>query len=99
VPLFQVARSGRWRAVRARFLEENPECAASGVKVKLEVHHCIPFHVDPSKELDPDNLIVLTTDFRGFDLHRLIGHRGRWSDVNTNVRQDAAYFRRMLERE
>ena len=46
-------RSSGWRSVRNEHIENNPTCAACGRRDGLEVHHIVPYHVDPSKELDP----------------------------------------------
>ena len=87
VPLFK-KRSSRWRAVRAAFLINNNSCAACGQTDHLQVHHIIPFNIDPSKELDESNLITLCED--EYDCHRIIGHTGNFKKANPSVREDAA---------
>jgi hypothetical protein len=62
-------RSPHWPTVRKQHLELHPTCAACGTKEHLEVHHKIPFHDDPSKELDPTNLITFCREH-----HFEIGH-------------------------
>ena len=52
-------RSPKWPALRRKFLQRNPTCAACGTTECLEVHHCVPFHIDSAKELDPRNLLTL----------------------------------------
>lgn len=86
VPLFK-RRSSRWSSVRAAFLAKNGSCAACGQTDHLQVHHIIPFNVDPTKELDESNLITLCED--EYDCHRIIGHTGNFRKVNPNVREDA----------
>lgn len=69
-------RSAKWPAVRKRFLQSHPECAACGRKKKLEVHHRKPREYYPEMELDAANLVTFCRD-----CHWLIGHGGRnWSD-------------------
>lgn len=82
-------RSPHWHTVEKHFLETNPTCAACGGKEKLNVHHCVPFHLDPEKELDPNNLITLCMKM-GQECHLLIGHGGSFKAFNENVREDAA---------
>jgi len=81
-------RSDKWPTVERHFLEANPTCAACGGKNRLNVHHCMPFHLDPAKELDPTNLITLCMGDKECHLH--IGHGGSFKQYNPNVRQDAA---------
>lgn len=81
-------RSNKWPTVEKHFREANPTCAACGGKNNLNVHHCIPFHLDPSKELDQTNLITLCMSNR--ECHLLIGHAGSFKQYNPNVREDAA---------
>lgn len=91
-------RSPHWPVVRAEHLLKFPTCAACGSKKKLEVHHKLPFHDDPSKELDPDNLITLcesTSD--GIICHLCIGHDGNYKDYNPTVEADAARMLEMLK--
>jgi 5-methylcytosine-specific restriction enzyme A len=80
-------RSGHWPTLRAQTLKEHPTCAACGTTEHLTVHHVIPFHVDPSKELDPDNLIVLCER-----CHLVFGHLCDYQSYNPDVRADAAAF-------
>lgn len=81
-------RSDKWPTVEKHFRAEHPTCAACGGKDRLNVHHCMPFHLDPSKELDPTNLITLCMGEKECHLH--IGHGGSFKQYNPNVRQDAA---------
>lgn len=81
-------RSPKWRKVRAEHIKQNPTCAACGRKEGLEVHHVIPYHIDNTKELDPDNLITLC----GKHCHFVFGHFMYWKSWNKNVREDAAKY-------
>lgn len=96
----EARRSPRWPKVRADFLKVNPACAACGIKDKdaLEVHHVVPFHVDRSRELSWDNLIVLC-DKGGHSCHHRLGHCFDWRAWNSHVREDAALqLKRIKER-
>jgi thiol-disulfide isomerase/thioredoxin len=97
--LHATPRSPQWPAVREKFLREHPACEACGRRDELNVHHVVPFHVDRSKELDPDNLITLCREH-----HWSIGHdpdgpdgpeRAGWNKCNPRVREDAERFRRV----
>jgi|ERR1700722_13258893 len=74
--------------VEKDFLVSHPTCAACGSKKSLNVHHCLPFHIDKSLELDEKNLITLCMNTRECHLH--IGHCGDFKKYNPNVRKDAA---------
>lgn len=52
-------RSSKWPTVEKHFREANPTCAACGGKDRLNIHHVLPFHLFPEKELDPENLITM----------------------------------------
>lgn len=84
---FGISRSDRWPTVRKQWLIYNSTCSACGTKIKLQVHHIIPFHLDLEKELDPKNLITLCEPH-----HLLIGHLMSWSSWNINVVKDAALW-------
>ncbi len=81
-------RSPHWPAVRRAFLVKHPTCAACGTRKNLEVHHCLPFHIDPSKELLSENLIVLCEGHE--EDHFILGHEKNWKLWNRCVRYDAA---------
>jgi len=81
-------RSSHWPTVEKHFLEQNPTCAACGSKVRLNVHHIKPFHIDPELELDVNNLITLCMS--PLECHLRIGHSGNFKEFNPNVREDAA---------
>jgi len=79
-------RSSQWPCVRALFLQFNPTCAACGGKKGLQVHHMVPVHLSPSRELDTKNLIVLCEDNC---CHLMVGHLGSFLSFNPDVEQDA----------
>ena len=85
-------RSSQWPAVRAKHLKENSFCLACGRREKLEVHHIVPFHKAPERELDPTNLMTLCEG--PTNCHFLFGHLGDWRIENRYVRADAAEFNR-----
>ncbi len=81
-------RSPKWRKVRAEHIKNNPTCAACGRKDGLEVHHIVPYHIDPDKELDPDNLITLCGKY----CHFIFGHLMDWKSWNENVVRDSTLY-------
>lgn len=83
------SRSSRWPSVRAAHLRRQPFCAACGGTAKLEVHHLIPFHVNPAKELDPSNLLTLCESGAG-NCHLTFGHVGDYKCWNLYATTDAA---------
>lgn len=85
---YSIPRSKNWNAVKTSHLENHPTCAACGSKQKLNVHHIVPFHLDPSKEEDPKNLITLC-EGEVVNCHLLFGHSRDWRAFNPNVSQDA----------
>ena len=88
-------RSSRWPSVRAAHLEKNPTCALCGGIEALEVHHIVPFHIDPANELNPANLITLCeSKRRGVNCHLGIGHLGNYKRSNPTVREDVDYLRK-----
>ncbi len=85
-------RSSEWPKVRAQHLALHPTCAACGsAHDKMEVHHKLPFHLDPSKELDPNNLITLC-EHPSHICHLIFGHLLDFRSYNPQVEQDAADY-------
>lgn len=83
------ARSSKWNKVRKEFLKDNYRCASCGSDNDIEVHHIVPVHVDPSLELDKNNLIPLCAK----SCHLLIGHLMDFKSWNVNVVQDCETMR------
>ena len=91
-------RSPKWAKVRKAKLLLQPECEVCGCTHALEVHHVIPFHIAPEKELDIDNLIVLCQNKKyGINCHLLIGHMGNFKTFNILCRIDAVTWRMKLK--
>src|SRR3990167_815676 len=80
-------RSSLWPRVRRDWLKDHSTCAACGTRKKLEVHHIVPFSHDPSRELDPTNLITLC-EYR--QCHLRFGHSWDWKAAHPHVVTDAA---------
>ena len=85
-------RSGKWPAVRSAYLQKQPACEACASRNQLQVHHVVPFHNDPGKELDPTNLITLCRR-----CHLLLGHAGNYRLANRHVREDARLISKHVE--
>jgi hypothetical protein len=87
-------RSSAWPAVRKAHLLKHDRCLACGGTSKLEVHHLIPFHIDPSRELDPTNLITLCESGKGGIIcHLAIGHLGNYRNANPVAWEMACWWR------
>jgi hypothetical protein len=95
-PVYAISRSGKWPALRAKWLDLHGQCAACGYAVKslLEVHHLHPVPLFPERELDPDNLITLCEQH---GCHLAIGHNYDWHAYNPHVKEDAAFQTRRVQ--
>ncbi len=92
-------RSSQWPKIRNEHLKKNSQCAVCGGTAKLEVHHKVPFHLDPSKELEPSNLITLCEAWKnGICCHLLIGHLGNYKKQNLEVEKDAEHWNEKLKK-
>lgn len=90
-------RSGKWRSVRAAHLEIQPRCLACDSTENLNVHHLVPFHVDPDRENDPSNLGTFCRDHHYSIAHDPDGDGPElpsWSKYNKNAVEDAFKYRR-----
>jgi 5-methylcytosine-specific restriction protein A len=97
-PAHEHDRSPLWPTRRRAHLLLHNACAATGLKIELEVHHIRPFHLFPDLELEESNLITLT-EHASFNAHLWIGHSGNWKDYNPHVIEDAAQMlKRIRER-
>jgi 5-methylcytosine-specific restriction endonuclease McrA len=85
-------RSSRWPAVARAHLAQFPRCAACGRDDDCVPHHRVPVHVDPSLELEPDNLVTLC-EGKTLNCHLYFGHLGDWRSWNPTVNRDAQRFR------
>lgn len=82
-----VKRNSKWPAARKKHLKAKPACEACGASTELEVHHMKPFHLHPTLELDPTNLITLCMEN---DCHLYVGHGDNFKAYNPNVIEDSA---------
>lgn len=90
-------RSGKWRRIRREHLKREPACVVCCGRKSLEVHHIVPFSVNPDLELVPSNLMTLCESKRlGLTCHQLIGHLGNYRRQNPDVRTDAKTWRNKL---
>ena len=85
-------RSSQWETVRKNHLKSSPACAACGCDQHLQVHHIVPFHLDRSLELDPNNLITLCEGKGEHQCHLNIGHLGNFKNYNPRVVEDSVKF-------
>ena len=93
-------RSSKWRGVRKKFLKLNPKCESCGGVKKLEVHHIVPFHEDPSLELEPCNLMTLCRAKKyGIHCHLFVGHKSNYRLINPDAYQTARMICRYLLRD
>lgn len=91
-------RSSQWGKVRAEHLKNNPACAVCGNTKGVEVHHIVPFHLNPEKELDPTNLITLCRKAKCINCHLCVGHCGSFKSYNPIVEESAKYISDMLKK-
>jgi 5-methylcytosine-specific restriction protein A len=77
-------RSPQWQAVRKEHLKKESRCRACGKNKNLEVHHIVPVHIDPNRELDPSNLITLCSE----QCHLMFGHLMDFKSWNSSVVED-----------
>lgn len=88
-------RSYKWPSIREQHLKKQPFCQACGSTQNLEVHHIEPFHINPDRELDPNNLITLC----GKNCHLVFGHLMDYSSWNNRVVEDSeVYFTKVKNR-
>ena len=80
-------RSPQWRAVRDRYAAAHPCCEFCG-RAAVDVHHIQPFHLFPTRELDPNNLISLCRPH-----HFIYGHAGDSKCENPDVLTDKEFWR------
>lgn len=86
-------RSSGWSKIRKEYLSENPSCCSCGKSTKgmMQVHHIVPFHINPELELDKSNLMTLCSNPR---CHLDKGHLGSFRSWNEYVREDCQVWRR-----
>lgn len=96
LPVGASRRSSRWPAVRKIHLQSFPRCEVCGTRRNVEVHHWLPFHLFPDKELEFSNLISLC-ESSSHNCHFIVGHCLDWQKYNANVWDDAKYLKKMLK--
>src|ERR1700722_1082943 len=83
-------RSPKWHEVERAHLAKEGWGRNCGATSALQVHHKMPFHLDPVRELDPTNLITLCENFRdGVECHLHVGHLGNCKNFNPQIAQIA----------
>jgi hypothetical protein len=66
----------------AEYRKQHPRCEWDGCSEKVDVHHIVPVHVDPTLAADPENLISLGSA----RCHLCAGHGGDYQQWIDNVR-------------
>jgi 5-methylcytosine-specific restriction endonuclease McrA len=84
-------RNSHWQAKEKQMVATKKMCEACGTKKHLEVHHILPFHRYPEKELVDTNLIVLC-----HRCHQMLGHGDNWKSFNPMVRADARQWQHRM---
>ncbi len=87
----QIIRSSKWPALRKKWIQAHPNCSGCATTSKLQVHHLIPVHLDPIKELDETNLITLC-ELAGHDCHFHLGHLLDWLAYNPDCIVDSGIY-------
>lgn len=88
-------RSPHWPTIRKMYLESNPLCECCGGSDSLQVHHKMPFHLDPELELDKNNLITLCEG--STNCHLLFGHLKNFKSYNKNVLDDVLTWNKKIK--
>ena len=82
----EVERSSQWPKYRAEHLKIEPICQWCHGRDVLEVHHVVPVHIAPSRELDRTNYITLCEE-PSRECHLKQGHKGNWKDYDLKIRK------------
>ena len=99
VTILKRIRSPKWESVRENHIRKNGFCIACLGKNLLEVHHLLPFHLFPERELDPANLMTLCTDGPGgMNCHLVFGHGGDWKKYQISPREFCIKFYNEFQR-
>lgn len=96
IEILSLPRSPEWKKIRSEHLQKFPECAVCGNKNNVVPHHIVPFHIDESQELNPNNLITLC-EGDTFNCHLFFGHLKNWKKYNSNVIEDSKIWREKLK--
>lgn len=95
INILSVPRSNEWAKVRKLHLLKEPFCMVCGGSKNLQVHHLMPVHVDPSKELDPENLITLCNGT--VNCHLIWGHLLDYKSYSTTCKEDAKIWNEKIK--
>mgnify|MGYP001573406066 CR=1 FL=1 len=91
-------RNPKWAKVRNEFLLFNPLCEVCGSNKHCEIHHIIPFNINPTLELVKDNLITLCESKKnGVNCHLFFGHLGNYQKFDTKVKEDTKNWNNKLK--
>lgn len=90
-------RSSEWPKVKREHLKNNPNCETCGKTDKITVHHILPFHLFPNKELDSKNLITLC-EGDICNCHLVFGHWFDWKKYNPDIVREIPFIRKILGR-
>lgn len=97
IKILSKPRSPKWKKLRLEHVKNNPRCAVCGGTFNVVPHHIVPFHEDPSKELDPDNLISLC-EGNAFNCHFFFGHLRNWCKYNPDIVEDARIWSEKIKK-
>ena len=88
----RIKRSSKWNKTRKAHIKKHKYCEICGKKKDIQVHHVVPFHVNPELELEPTNLISLCGRH-----HLTFAHIGYWKSWNENIREDCKLWKIKFE--
>ena len=91
-------RSAAWKGLRNKIVNEVGMCEVCGKDTNLVLHHKIPFHVNPSLELEESNLIVLCEN-DNLNCHLIFGHLGNWNKYNSDIDHDVKVWKDKLSKD
>ena len=94
--VLSLPRSPLWKIIRNEHLKKFPCCEVCGNFKNVVPHHIVPFHIDPSLELEPLNLISLC-EGDTFNCHLFFGHFRKWTRYNPTVVQDSYEWNRRMK--
>lgn len=88
-------RSAAWPKVRKAYLAKHPKCFVCLGTKEITVHHRLPFHIDPTLELEEKNLITLCEGKSTLNCHLIFGHWGNFAKkYNPHIERDARTWRK-----
>jgi hypothetical protein len=82
------SRSSGWAKLRSQHISKNPFCAACGRSDRFGVHRIESVHLNPNRELDPENLITLCSS----PCYIVFGHFMDYKSWNINVIKDCEVY-------